>query len=759
MFRIKTYCYLSIFTISLGVFFTLTPYGSGFEENLGLKTLFWFRGAKKPSPEAVIVSLDKQSAEKLNLPLNFSDWPRTKHARLIEKLTRAGAQLIVFDIHFRKKTPDDHLFSQIIKKSNNVVLVEYFENHAVKNRFSAAGFSENVLMEKTIPPVHPLKAAAVATAIFPLPKIPVLVSQAWVFRGDFGAAPTLPSVALQISARPFLPEFLSLLQERLGQSKGEGGLKKEQDLAILKKLTRQIQKTALVSVPITDLMKQVRQIFINHSRLRNSLIETLKKEIPGDSPKKRILTSLVNLYSQKPSRFINFYGPPRTIKTIPYHKILNSDDEKPPLPDLKGKVVFVGESLLTQYRHRDAFYTVFSQQDGLNLSGVEICATVFLNLLNNSSVRNLSPLAHLAIILLCGLIVPFIWTIFSPFAALGWIFTILFLYSGTAFFLFSSSNLWLPLGIPLIIQIPLGSIGTLLWNNFETRKSHNLIRKAFGHYLPDTIVDQLSQNLEGLKEGQLVYGICLFSDVQNYTVLSESLRPETLQTLMNEYFNTLFEPVKRHGGVVLSLQGDSMLVVWASTYEDPQLRKAACTAAIEISEAADRFNQSPGAPPLITRIGLHCGEMYLGHVGGQGRFEYTVMGDIVNTASRLEGLNKYVGTRLLVSEEVISTLTDFLTREIGTFKLKGKGTTVTVYEILELKSNCTGQQERLCQMFSAALDLCKNQKWLQANNRLKELLVQFPTDGPGQFYLNFSQDEMSKARIKKWDGIISLDKK
>jgi adenylate cyclase len=141
-------------------------------------------------------------------------------------------------------------------------------------------------------------------------------------------------------------------------------------------------------------------------------------------------------------------------------------------------------------------------------------------------------------------------------------------------------------------------------------------------------------------KGQRVYGICLMTDAERYTALCERLEPERLHALMNRYYEALFEPVIRRGGIISNIVGDSMLALWTTELPDRRSREQACLAALEIADAAERFNLAQDGIRLPTRIGLHCGELVLGPVGAADHYEYRAVGDIVNTASRVQGLNK-----------------------------------------------------------------------------------------------------------------------
>ena len=172
---------------------------------------------------------------------------------------------------------------------------------------------------------------------------------------------------------------------------------------------------------------------------------------------------------------------------------------------------------------------------------------------------------------------------------------------------------------------------------------------------------------------QLLHGTCLFTDAEEYTTVSEALRPEELAGLMNDYYQAMFRVVERHGGMVSDTSGDSMVALWATTTPDSTSRIKACRAALEIVEAVAEFNLGRGGSQLPTRVGLESGEVLLGNIGAEQRFEYRAIGDhIVNTASRLQGLNRLLRTRVLVSAATVAGAPGLVTRNVGVFLLRGK---------------------------------------------------------------------------------------
>jgi adenylate cyclase len=237
------------------------------------------------------------------------------------------------------------------------------------------------------------------------------------------------------------------------------------------------------------------------------------------------------------------------------------------------------------------------------------------------------------------------------------------------------------------------------------------------------------------------------------------MAPEKLSLFMSSYYKVLFKPVKKNDGIVINIVGDSMLALWAKTDPDPALRNKACLAALEIARAVTRFNASIGNTPLPTRIGLHHGQVSLGNVGAMDHFEYRPTGDIVNTASRMEGLNKYLGTGILVTGEVMEQLNGFLTRNLGKFFLSGKSMPVTVWELICPLEESTDRQKNLCITFSRALAAYREQSWGNAKNLFYQTIQINGQDGPSLFYVNLIEKFQKNPPGKNWEGIVRMDKK
>lgn len=721
------------------------------EEKFGLYGLFHVRGAITAPDNVAVVAIDQPSASRLNLPMTPRLWPRDLHARLIEQLTQAGARTIVFDLIF--DTPStiaehDEKLAFSMKTAGNVVLVErlVYEDTAFFAGASEQNYSR-VVKEGSIQLLPLIADAAQAHAPFPLPKMD-RVNNYWVFKTDAGDIPTLPTVVLQIFALPVYEDFVRLLRTINPAYAAQLPIKED-------------------ASDIEDLIFTLRDLFLNTPGLVRHLKIELNRDASMNSSQRNILHAFLDVYSGDDIRYLNFYGPPRSINTIPYHQVLYPDEnevarQSRPM-NFENKVVFVGFSAATQPEQdivRDDYHTVFSNPDGLYISGVEIAATAFANLLENKSIRPFPQMGSLGILFLIGLGLGVIFMILPNQGAVVASFVLIFLYAGSAYYFFKEISIWLPLITPVFLQLPMALFGAISLKYFEEKLESQQLKKAFGYFLPDRVVNDIVRNSGAMTlNNQLVYGACLATDAESYTALAEKMEPQQLGRLMNSYYAVLFDPVKQHNGTVSDVVGDAMLAIWAKTSASTDLRKDACLACLDIAAAIERFNLTANQPRLPTRMGLHFGEMLLGNIGALHHFEYRAVGDIVNTTSRIQGVNKYLGTHLLVSGEVITGLDEFLVRPLGDFLLTGKSTPVNLFELVTHKQSASQLQLWLCDTFSCVLRAYQNQQWTEACDGLNEILNLVPGDGPSKFFLDNCKKYKLAPPDDTWNSIICIESK
>ncbi len=738
----------------VGVFGLVTSpfrFTLGIEENTGLGLLFKLRGARQAPSDVVVISIDRESSEHLDLPDNPDKWPRSLHARLTDTLTREGARVVSFDVHFiEPRIPrDDILFARAMGRAGNVVLTEPLKEKEVPVSGGGGSGEATHNIVRVVPPIELFAQSAVATAPFTLPRIPFKVNRYFTFDPGAGDSPAMPVVTLQLYGMDAYAEFVRFLERASPVHAGKLPANRDEAIKIL---------------GVKGLIRKIRGIFEGDPALAGRMRRELDsaQTLAGDGEKRRVVESLIRLYGGPRNRYINFYGPPGTVTTIPYYQALAIRDGMlgDKRVDLKGKAVFVGLSEVLLAERKDSFYTVFSKANGTFIAGVEISATAFANLLANAPVKPIGLPVHVLVLLGWGILTGVISRRFQIGAAAASVLGLSVLYVLAVRYRFESHNEWFPVAVPLFFQAPAAFFGAVVWNYLDANREKQNIKSAFEHYLPKDVVDQLSKDIAHIQTGgRVVYGICLFSDAAEYTTLSEIMDPHELGKFMNRYFETMFRPVKRHGGFVSGVIGDSMLALWVSARSEADLRDKACFAAVDIHKELKSYDESFEGVRLKTRIGLHCGQILLGHIGAMDHYEYTPMGDIVNTASRIEGLNKFLGTTVLVSDEVFHQNDGYLARDCGKFRLKGKTTPIRVHELWCRVEDSDERQRDACATFAGGLAAFQQGAWDEARGMFQRVTEILGEDGPSRFYLDLCQNYQKSPPDQPWDGVVHMEKK
>ncbi|MBC2734525.1 MAG: SpoIIE family protein phosphatase [Desulfobacteraceae bacterium] len=438
----------------IGLLLSPFRFALNLEENTGLGLLFKLRGVEQPSDEVVVVSIEKESSDALELPNNPDKWPRSLHARLVENLVQEGAASITFDVHFiePRNPEDDQLFAAALKKAGNVIIGEPLVTREIDANGSGGGQAQPGIhsIVKIVKPIELFAKAAVATAPFSLPRIPFKVNQYWGFQTGAGDSPTLPVVTYQLFTLPLYDEFLSLLRNVSPQK--AAALPPD-------------SAAALQAKGVKRLIRDIRNIFEGDPTLADNMLQALdaSSSLADASPKKEMLRSLVKMYAAPNSRYINYYGPPRTITTIPFHQALDLHDGQVGgrQYDVKGKAVFVGLSEAVLADRKDSFYTVYSQADGIFIAGVEIAATALSNIIEDTPVKPVGLAVHTLILFLWGILAGIACRLFSlKIGALN-IAGLSILYLGVAVLFFKTNGIWYPIVIPLFFQVPMAFAGAV----------------------------------------------------------------------------------------------------------------------------------------------------------------------------------------------------------------------------------------------------------------------------------------------------------
>ena len=725
----------------LGVLTGMMPFFDELDQGIGLYALFQARGHRIPPPETVIISIDRESAQQLDITRDPVKWPRSAHAALLDVLTAGGARFVAFVILFdeHRDPQGDEKFATAIEKAGNVILCgSTFSEHILLHGRDRKA-EGTVMVETFVPPIDLLASNALATASFPLPRMPARVDQCWSFK--LGNTPTLPVVALQMYGMDVYDVFTSAVKtmnvSRSGKLPGD-------------------RESLLSQGRVQLAVRELRDQFKEFPALKQNVLKSMSNfpDVAGDPKKASLVRSLIEMYTGDESRFINYYGPARTITTVPYHKVINSLGDG---LDFRGKAIFVGFSEDFRAEQVSASRTVFSGPESQDLSSVELAATVFSNLLDGSTIGMTGSGMQLLLLFTWGLLVGFISRFFTAIRAIIVVCVLSAVYFTIAYHQFKINYIWLPVFLPLLTLSPIAIIGSIVYNYLEVRKEREDVRKAMGFYLPDDVIDDMVKNIADFKDkSKNVHGTVLCADAENYSTLAEKMEPAELKSFMNRFYEVLFSPVKTYRGRVLDVVGDSMLAVWYGEALSAETRVGPCRAALEMARAVAEFNTGTDSLKLPVRIGLHSGHVSVGTVGAMDHYEYRAVGDCVNTASRLEGLNKQLKTRILVSEDVIAGIDEFLTRPLGRFILVGKVNSVPVHELICEREKANGGQVFLCETSSRALDAYRKKHWEEAILLFEEVLEMSPNDGPSHFYLKLCREFLVKPPPDGWEGSVSL---
>ena len=732
----------------LGAVLISIPLGTTFERTFGLDWLFKIRGAVTPPPQVVVVGINGRTGRTLDLPRLPRDWPRTVYGRILARLIVQSAGAIVFDFDFSraKSNGEDASFATMIAQANRVVLFEWLAGRRERLVDADGKDAGWTWVEEKQPPTAMLAQAARALGPFPLPKLDQAVFEFWTFKPSAGDAPTTAAIALQLNALRAYDQWRSVL-EKAG-ARGIGDLPAKAD-----EITG--------AEPVRKFMLQLRHAFQEDPALSQRVQDILSgldaKQL--DPATHELFTALTALYSGPDHQYLNFYGPAGTIRTIPFEAVL-ADDAARQLGDLSGHVVFIGYSDLYDPDQPDRFYTSFTNSDGVDLSGVEIMATAYANLLTQRPVQAGDSLSAAIVVVCFGLAIGIMAYLLPATTGVPCVFVFAALYGAFAQWRFNEASLWLPLAIPVLVQLPLALLLGLMGQYLLGRRKERQIARAISYYLPETIVRDLTEKqVDPDSVNKVVFGACLATDMSGFTTLSETKSPKELAAFMNEYFDALAKVLKRHAVDVTEFHADTIMCAWTAPEKSPAVLSKAVDAAIELSKKIEQFALEHGSMQLNARIGLQDGHFYLGHTGGGGRLLYSILGDTANTASRLESLNKHMGSHILAAESVVGSRDDLLLRPLGSIRPAGKTGHISVVQIFGNRADATADQLALCEQFANALAQFRSKQWSAAADIFETLIGRFGNDRPSQLYLSHARKYAAENPTEGDPTVIHMDQK
>jgi adenylate cyclase len=361
----------------------------------------------------------------------------------------------------------------------------------------------------------------------------------------------------------------------------------------------------------------------------------------------------------------------------------------------------------------------------------------------------------------CIFILPILLGIFlafapGTFAGLGIMVVFTGAFSFFNYFMFASVFRDMTLIYPFA-GIALTYLGGEAWRNLVVERKGRHLKKAFSSYVSPDLVKQIEKNPDKLVLGgeQRELSI-LFSDIRGFTTVSESLTPPELVKLLNEYLSPMTRIVLEERGTLDKFIGDAVMALFNAPLDVPEHATHACATAVRMMEELKLLNTGfaeRGMNTLDIGVGINTGPAVVGNMGADIRFDYTAIGDSVNLASRLEGLNKYYGTHILVSEDTRKQVSDgrFTFREVDRVKVKGKHLPIVMYELMI-------SSFELLPRFEAALEMYRSQDFTGAKAVFDEMTSGF-NDGPSRLYAGRCYEYLTSPPPEDWDGVyVAKDK-
>jgi adenylate cyclase len=426
--------------------------------------------------------------------------------------------------------------------------------------------------------------------------------------------------------------------------------------------------------------------------------------------------------------------------------------------DFRGKVVFVGA---TAAGLMDTKASPFAELH----PGVEVHVNALDNILHGRAVRRewdhpaapwawfvLAALAGLAgTFLPAGLGLPAAGLLAAAAAAAGW-------------HLFGEWGVSVRL-VPPAAAVAAAYLGGLAGGYSLESRQRAFVSGAFSQFLSREVLDILMRHPERLALGGERQTVTVFfSDVAGFTALSEQVTPEQLVTYLNRYLTRMSGVLLRRGAYIDKFIGDAIMAFWGAPNPDPQHARNACLAAVDCVDEMERLAaefRAEGFPPLACRIGLNTGTVICGMMGSEQKLNYTVMGDTVNTASRLEGANKPFGSRILASEETLAAAGDaVVAREVDRVRVKGRKQPVRLFEIVARRGEVPPAMAECLRLYESGLALYRARKWNEAAETFAEAARHDHSGhNPSLAYVERCREFAADPPPEDWDGVYEMKTK
>lgn len=678
----------------------------------------WVERQNARIDDIIIIDIDNRSLEKLG---RFDQWPRNYHAQLIKIINAGHPAAIGFDVLFmeldQQDPASDDSLVQAVKAAGNV--------------FLAMSFSE----------------ANPDNFIYPMQKPPAgLDYSRFSIQIDSTAQKKFPSI------NRFDGKFIDLYNASAGFGFANFFAKVHAERSVIRDMPlfvnfcrRQYPSLAMAIMMGTTGITTENLYFNDDQQLQLQVLcpdsQMAQIEIPVDK------------YGHL---LIDYQGAHRTFRYVSYYDVLKN---RVPNSIFRGKIVLIGATAAGLYEWRPVpFQAAFP--------GVEIHANLIYTIMHQSFIRKTGTFFTIFFLCCLAMLVAFSASRLRLCYSLPFVIVLVIGYVFFAHFIFIFGNIWIDIVAP-VITIFLAYLSVVSYRYVTVEKDKRIIKNMFGHYLSPDVVNELLKNQEELAlGGKRMEATIFFSDVKDFTSVAEKMEPEELVTFLNEYLSAMTEIILKYNGYLDKYEGDAIMAIFGVPLPLEYHAKNACLAALEMQEKLAQLRvkwELERRPQLEMRIGLHTGPLVVGNIGGENRFDYTVMGDSVNLASRLEGANKIYGTSILISEDIYELVEDdVIVRELDFIQVKGKKQPVRVYELLERSDNENDDTTlHVLENFAKGLSIYRRGNWELAYNQFQQALHYNPNDGPALEFFERCKCFIEQKRYvaSDWDGVFEAKTK
>ena len=478
-------------------------------------------------------------------------------------------------------------------------------------------------------------------------------------------------------------------------------------------------------------------------RARASLAWVAAKKLGGNLDEKTRLTG--------PVRWLNYPGPAGSFSNIDFDHALEA-----PSGTFRDRIVIVGSrsTLSGVEMGKDDFRNPYNLLGGAFSTGADVHATALLNLLHGGWLNRIDPREEVWFVAGLGLLLGGVLPRFRPHVAALVALVTLAAIGATVWGLLVLRHEWFAWCLPVFVEVPVALVWAVGTRYFLEERRRTALRFAFSHYLAPRIVDRIADSDFDLAPGgEVIEASVLFTDLEGFTPLAEELSdPELVTRILVKYFNQTTAHILENEGTIVNFVGDAITAVWGAPLADARHVHNAALAASRLRECA---RIEVDGRILRTRVGLHTGRLLAGNVGSKERFDYSVVGDPVNFASRLEGLNKFLGTDVLISEAVRQALGgSYFIRRLGEFRVVGKKKTCLVHELLGPAAGAS--RPEWISGFENALEAFRRGDLDAAEHGMRATLVARADDGPSRFYLARIADARRNDLPSDWSGVTEF---